>query len=62
MSEKKEKKKKKEKKRKKMNSRNPIKHPLRGSLIIPLRIILHGYSDSAPLPRLERVQQRTKAI
>ena len=31
-------------------------------VIIPLRIILHGYSDSALLPRLGRVQQRTKAI
>ena len=31
-------------------------------VIIPLQIILLGYSDSAQSPRLGRVQQRTKAI
>ena len=30
--------------------------------IIPLRTILHSYSDSAPLPRLGRVHQGTEAI
>ena len=31
-------------------------------VIIPLRTILHGYRDSALLPRLGRVQQGTEAI
>ena len=38
--EKKEKKKEKKEKRKKMNSQNPIKHPLRGSLIIIIIIMM----------------------
>ena len=37
--EKKRKKRKKRKKKKKMNSQNPIKHPLRGSLNIKIRVL-----------------------
>ena len=32
------------------------------TILIPLSTILHGYNDSALLPRLGRVQQGTEAI
>ena len=45
------KKKKKEKKKKKMNSWNPIKHPLRGSLIIMRQVLGRPVCDRGAIPR-----------
>ena len=45
------KKKKKRKKKKKMNSRNPIKHPLRGSLIITRQVLGRPVCDQGAIPR-----------